>query len=92
MGTRKVARLRGSWLVSSRAWNRASSLATAMLSEHHKAPSGSRVRNPDRIRSNIDALFKKHTYLTFPSKTIYTDGIRAGVMVRSVGQLLLNAD
>ena len=34
------------------------------------------------LLSNIDALFKKHTYLMFPSKTIHTDGIKAGVMVR----------
>ena len=33
--------------------------------------------------SNIDAMFKKHTYLVFPSKTIRTDGIKAGIMVRS---------
>ncbi|KAH9945014.1 fatty acid synthase [Epithele typhae] len=34
----------------------------------------------NRNADNIDALFKKHTYLIFPSKTIHTDGIRAGVM------------
>jgi hypothetical protein len=26
--------------------------------------------------SNIDALFKQHTYLMFPSKSIHTDSIR----------------
>ena len=33
--------------------------------------------------SNIDAMFQKHRYLMFPSKSIHTDGIRAGVMVRT---------
>lgn len=31
--------------------------------------------------SNVDAAFQKYTHLVFPSKTIHTDGIRAGVMV-----------
>jgi hypothetical protein len=26
-------------------------------------------------------MFQKHHYLMFPSKSIHTDGIRAGVMV-----------
>ncbi|KAI0649410.1 fatty acid synthase [Trametes meyenii] len=34
----------------------------------------------NRNADNIDANFKKYTYLLFPSKTIHTDGIRAGVM------------
>jgi hypothetical protein len=34
------------------------------------------------LSSNIDAMFQKHRYLMFPSKSIHTDGIRAGVMVR----------
>ncbi|RPD59601.1 fatty acid synthase [Lentinus tigrinus ALCF2SS1-6] len=34
----------------------------------------------NRNADNIDALFKAHTYLIFPSKTIHTDGIRAGIM------------
>ncbi|KAI0749711.1 fatty acid synthase [Daedaleopsis nitida] len=34
----------------------------------------------NRNADNIDANFKQHTYLIFPSKTIHTDGIRAGVM------------
>ena len=34
----------------------------------------------NRNRDNIDTEFRKHTYLMFPSKSIYTDGIRAGVM------------
>ncbi|RDX57079.1 fatty acid synthase [Lentinus brumalis] len=34
----------------------------------------------NRNADNIDALFKAHTYLIFPSQTIYTDGIRAGIM------------
>ena len=34
----------------------------------------------NRNSDNIDAEFRKHTYLMFPSKSIYTDGIRAGVM------------
>ena len=33
--------------------------------------------------SNINAMFQKHRYLMFPSKSIHTDGIRAGVMVRT---------
>ena len=36
---------------------------------------------PNLSFSNIDALFKQRTYLMFPSKTIRTDGIRAGLMV-----------
>lgn len=31
--------------------------------------------------SNVDANFQAHSLLLFPSKTIHTDGIRAGVMV-----------
>lgn len=34
----------------------------------------------NRNADNIDANFKAHTFLIFPSKTIHTDGIRAGVM------------
>lgn len=34
----------------------------------------------NRNNDNIDAEFQKYTYLMFPSKSIYTDGIRAGVM------------
>lgn len=34
----------------------------------------------NRNSDNIDAEFRKYTYLMFPSKSIYTDGIRAGVM------------
>ena len=34
----------------------------------------------NRNSDNIDAEFQKYTYLMFPSKSIYTDGIRAGVM------------
>lgn len=30
--------------------------------------------------SNIDARFQEHRYLVFPSKSLHTDGIRAGVM------------
>jgi hypothetical protein len=33
--------------------------------------------------SNIDARFEAHHYLMFPSRSIHTDGIRAGVMVSS---------
>ncbi|KAH8117927.1 fatty acid synthase [Phellopilus nigrolimitatus] len=38
--------------------------------------SGSRSGQP-----NVDADFRKHQHLMFPSKTIYTDGVRAGIMV-----------
>jgi hypothetical protein len=31
--------------------------------------------------SNIDAHFQAHRFLMFPSKSIHTDGIRAGAMV-----------
>lgn len=31
--------------------------------------------------SNVDAAFRKYEHLLFPSKTLYTDGISAGVMV-----------
>ncbi|KAF8843701.1 hypothetical protein BDN67DRAFT_963867 [Paxillus ammoniavirescens] len=34
----------------------------------------------NRNSDNIDARFEAHHYLMFPSKSIYTDGIRAGVM------------
>ncbi|VDC07520.1 unnamed protein product [Peniophora sp. CBMAI 1063] len=34
----------------------------------------------NRNADNIDARFQHHTNLMFPSKTIHTDGIRAGVM------------
>ncbi|KAI0685962.1 fatty acid synthase [Cytidiella melzeri] len=34
----------------------------------------------NRNADNVDANFKKHTYLMFPSKAIHTDGIRAGLM------------
>ena len=33
------------------------------------------------MNSNVDSHFKDYTYLMFPSKSIHTDGIRAGVMV-----------
>lgn len=36
----------------------------------------------NRNADNIDVRFQHHTNLMFPSKTIHTDGIRAGVMVR----------
>lgn len=34
----------------------------------------------NRNNDNVDAEFHKYTYLMFPSKSIHTDGIRAGVM------------
>ncbi|KAH9856627.1 fatty acid synthase [Lenzites betulinus] len=34
----------------------------------------------NRNADNIDVNFQKYTYLLFPSKTIHTDGIRAGAM------------
>lgn len=34
----------------------------------------------NRNSDNVDADFRKYTYLLFPSKSIYTDGIRAGIM------------
>ncbi|KAI0033531.1 fatty acid synthase [Vararia minispora EC-137] len=34
----------------------------------------------NRNADNIDARFQHYTYLMFPSKTLHTDGIRAGVM------------
>ncbi|KAI0067274.1 fatty acid synthase [Artomyces pyxidatus] len=34
----------------------------------------------NRNNDNVDANFQKYSYLMFPSKTIHTDGIRAGVM------------
>jgi hypothetical protein len=37
----------------------------------------------NRNADNVDALFQQHSLLMFPSKTIQTDGITAGVMVRS---------
>jgi hypothetical protein len=33
--------------------------------------------------SNVDAMFQKHRYLMFSSKSIHPDGIRARVMVRT---------
>ena|ERR1700722_12859110 len=36
------------------------------------------------LYSNIDAHFQAHRFLMFPSKSIHTDGIRAGVMVREL--------
>lgn len=35
----------------------------------------------NRNNDNVDPKFQKYTYLMFPSKSIHTDGIRAGVMV-----------
>lgn len=35
----------------------------------------------NRNADNVDALFQEHSLLMFPSKTIQTDGITAGVMV-----------
>jgi fatty acid synthase subunit alpha len=43
--------------------------------------SASLLRRLTLPASNIDAMFQKHHYLMFPSKSIHTDGIRAGVMV-----------
>jgi fatty acid synthase subunit alpha, fungi type/fatty acid synthase subunit beta, fungi type len=37
----------------------------------------------NRDADNVDALFQQHSLLMFSSKTIQTDGISAGVMVRS---------
>ncbi|THH15787.1 hypothetical protein EW146_g4747 [Bondarzewia mesenterica] len=34
----------------------------------------------NRNNDNVDAMFQHYSYLMFPSKTIHTDGIRAGVM------------
>ncbi|PCH42040.1 fatty acid synthase [Wolfiporia cocos MD-104 SS10] len=34
----------------------------------------------NRNADNVDSHFKEYTYLMFPSKSIHTDGIRAGVM------------
>ncbi|KZT67951.1 hypothetical protein DAEQUDRAFT_367722 [Daedalea quercina L-15889] len=34
----------------------------------------------NRNADNVDSRFKDHTYLVFPSKSIHTDGIRAGLM------------
>ncbi|KAA1467738.1 fatty acid synthase [Dentipellis sp. KUC8613] len=34
----------------------------------------------NRNNDNVDAAFQHYSYLMFPSKTIHTDGIRAGVM------------
>lgn len=39
----------------------------------------------NRNNDNVDAKFQHYSYLMFPSKTIHTDGVRAGVMVRSCG-------
>lgn len=38
--------------------------------------------------SNIDSHFQDRRFLMFPSKSIHTDGIRAGVMVRVVDYTL----
>jgi fatty acid synthase subunit alpha len=35
----------------------------------------------NRNADNVDGMFQQHTLLMFPSKTIHTDGIKAGVMV-----------
>jgi fatty acid synthase subunit alpha len=35
----------------------------------------------NRNADNVDALFQQHSLLMFPSKTLQTDGITAGVMV-----------
>ncbi|KAJ7749517.1 hypothetical protein DFH07DRAFT_553456 [Mycena maculata] len=37
----------------------------------------------NRNSDNIDSHFKDRRFLIFPSKSIHTDGIRAGVMVRA---------
>ncbi|CAL1716945.1 unnamed protein product [Somion occarium] len=34
----------------------------------------------NRNADNVDAAFKQYSHLMFPSKTIHTDGIRAGIM------------
>jgi len=34
----------------------------------------------NRNNDNVDANFRKYSYLMFPSKAVHTDGIRAGVM------------
>lgn len=34
------------------------------------------------FQSNIDSHFQDRQFLMFPSKSIHTDGVRAGVMVR----------
>jgi hypothetical protein len=76
---RKVVPLLGSSLVSSKVSIQASFRATAMQSECYYFRT---LAVADlAFSSNVDALFKKHTYLMFPSKTIHTDGIRAGIMV-----------
>ncbi|KAH8100945.1 fatty acid synthase [Cristinia sonorae] len=49
-------------------------LAGLMQSVYHGVVPGN--RNAD----NVDAAFREYTHLVFPSKTIYTDGIRAGIM------------
>ncbi|KAI0077780.1 fatty acid synthase [Panus rudis PR-1116 ss-1] len=49
-------------------------LAGLLQSVYHGIVPGN--RNAD----NVDAAFKQYTYLMFPSKTIYTDGIKAGIM------------
>jgi len=41
---------------------------------------GTGVVPGNRNSDNINAMFQKHRYLMFPSKSIHTDGIRAGVM------------
>lgn len=50
--------------------------------------------NTNDRSSNVDDHFQKRSYLMFPSKTIRTDGIRAGIMVRVEAQIraqMLNA-
>jgi len=44
---------------------------------------GNGVIPGNRNADNVDALFQQHSLLMFPSKSIQTDGISAGVMVRS---------
>ena len=44
---------------------------------------GNGVVPGNRNADNVDALFQQHSLLMFPSKSIQTDGISAGVMVRS---------
>ena len=43
----------------------------------------------NRNNDNVDAKFQQYSYLMFPSKTIHTNGIRAGIMVRTVLLLLV---
>ncbi|KAI5122922.1 hypothetical protein M0805_007600 [Coniferiporia weirii] len=41
---------------------------------------GSGIIPGNRNADNVDAGFRKHEHLMFPSKTIHTDGVRAGIM------------